>query len=281
MTSFQMSGALTLQSIHLYPVKSLAGFQVDEWPVHQRGLLYDREWMVVDPAGKFLSQRQLPAMALISTVLEKEYLRLSVPGEDDLLIPLAIEDGEKIEVEVWNDRLLADCVGTEADSRLSGFLNHPCRLVRFPGSIKRAVDPRYAEAHDEVGFADGFPFLIIGDASLRDLNRRLPTPIEMARFRPNLVVSTKRPYYEDEWRQIEIGAVGFRLPKPCSRCTITTIDPACAKRIDGEPLKTLSGYRRIGNKVFFGQNALHSGIGRLKVGDEVRIVESGVSNTSA
>ena len=136
----------------------------------------------------------------------------------------------------------------------------------------RAVDPDYARPADQVGFADGFPFLLISQASLDHLNRRLAAPLPMLRFRPNLVVSGCEPYAEDGWRHLRIGDLEFRVAKPCSRCIIPTIDPTTAQR-SAEPLRTLRGYRRRDNKVYFGQNLIHDALGRLEVGMPVEVLE--------
>jgi uncharacterized protein YcbX len=138
----------------------------------------------------------------------------------------------------------------------------------------RRLDLDYARPQDQTGFADGFPFLLISEASLADLNRRIGRTLPMQRFRPNLVVRGCAPYAEDHWRRIRIGGVGFRLVKPCSRCIIPSIDPATGERDGSEPLATLSRYRQTGNKVYFGQNLIHDGPGRLAVGDRVVVLET-------
>jgi uncharacterized protein YcbX len=143
--------------------------------------------------------------------------------------------------------------------------------VHFPDDSRRAVDPDYAAPADQVGFADGFPFLLISQASLDDLNARLDQPVPMLRFRPNLVVSGCGPYAEDGWKRIRIGDIEFRVAKPCSRCIIPTIDFATGERAR-EPLQTLMTYRKRDNKVYFGQNLLHDAGGRLEVGTQVEVL---------
>mgnify|MGYP001828911861 CR=1 FL=1 len=136
----------------------------------------------------------------------------------------------------------------------------------------RRVDPAFSRATDQVGFADGFPFLLISQASLDDLNRRLAQPVAMLRFRPNLVVAGCEAFAEDGWRRIRVGELEFRVAKPCSRCIIPTIDPSTGQR-GVEPLRTLNSYRRRGNKVYFGQNLVHESAGRLAVGMPVEVLE--------
>jgi uncharacterized protein YcbX len=190
----------------------------------------------------------------------------------DLDIAFEPEQIEQQRVQVWGDNCLAQSAGAKAAAWLSQFLGLDCRLFFMPESTRREVDPTYAAPTDQVGFADGFPFLLISEASLADLNQRLEQPLPMARFRPNLVVSGCEPYAEDSWKRIRIGELTFRVAKPCSRCVIPTINPETAEK-SVEPLRTLNSYRREGNKVYFGQNLLHDGIGELKAGMLVEVLE--------
>lgn len=164
-----------------------------------------------------------------------------------------------------------DC-GDEAAAWLSRFLEMECRLVFFPEDEIRQVDPTYARSGDRTAFSDGFPVLLISQASLDDLNRRLKTPVAMRRFRPNLVVSGCEPFAEDGWKQIRVGEVTFRVVKPCSRCVIPNIDPDTAEK-SAEPTRTLSGFRRRENKIFFGQNLIADGMGKLELGMPVEVLE--------
>jgi uncharacterized protein YcbX len=259
-----------LSGIYVYPVKSLAGIRVERWPVGPTGLAYDRKWMLVDQNGLFLSQRKLPRMALVKTALVGSRLVLSAPGMEDLALPLLPADGEWIEATVWNDHCLARSVSKEADRWFSRFLGQDCRLVFQPDASIRPVDPGYGLPTDQTAFSDGFPFLLVSENSLAALNREMGLNLPMARFRPNLVISGCAEYEEDVWHQIRIGAIGFRLPKPCSRCAVPTIDPETAET-GKEPLVTLNRTRKWGNKVYFGQNALHDQCGELAVGDRVEI----------
>lgn len=265
---------ITLSAITLYPVKSLAGINVSSWPVTATGLQYDRKWMLIDQAGQFLSQRKLPAMALIKTVLLDEHLVLSAAGMEDLRLPVMPTDGDTVLSTVWHDHCNARGTSKLADEWLSDFLKHACRLVYLPEETVRPVDPNYANPSDRVAFSDGFPFLIISENSLAALNDEMRLNLPMSRFRPNLVVSGCLSYAEDSWREITIGGIDFRLPKPCSRCSVPTIDPETAE-IGKEPLITLNRLRKWQNKVYFGQNALHNQCGTLTVGDQVTIKVSG------
>ena len=264
----------TLSAINLYPVKSLAGISVSCWPVTKTGLQYDRKWMLIDQDRQFLSQRKLPHMALIKTALTDSHLILSAPGMENLLLALAPVDGEIIDSTIWHDQCDARRVSAEADQWLSHFLKQDCRLVYQPDEMIRLVDPDYGRDTDNVAFSDGFPFLIISENSLVSLNRDMQLNLPMTRFRPNLVISGCPAYAEDSWREISIGGIDFRLPKPCSRCSVPTIDPDTAQS-GKEPLTTLSRVRKWQNKVYFGQNALHNQCGLLTVGDTVQVNVTG------
>lgn len=263
-----------LSSINIYPVKSLAGISVHSWPVTEKGLQYDRKWMLIDSDRQFLSQRKLPNMALIKTALTDNKLILSAPGMGDLTLPLDPVDGRIINSTIWHDQCDARSVSSEADQWLGDFLKLDCQLVYQPDDGIRPVDPDYAYPSDQVAFSDGFPFLIVSENSLAELNDQMQLNLPMTRFRPNLVVSGCPAYEEDSWRKISIGAIDFRLPKPCSRCAVPAIDPETAQ-IGKEPLITLNRTRKWQNKVYFGQNALHDQCGRLTVGDAVQIKSTG------
>ncbi len=265
-----------LSQIHIYPVKSLAGIPVERWPVDQKGLRYDRKWMLIDEQQQFLSQRRLPKMALIKTRIDGDQLILSAPGMADLSVPLQGESGETLEVGIWHDQCLAQTTSQQADAWLSGFLGCRCRLVFHADDSIRPVDPRYAHPTDQTGFADGFPFLIVSENSLYSLNQAMQLELSMLRFRPNLVIADCASYAEDSWRRIRINAIDFRLPKPCSRCSVPAIDPETAL-VGKQPLTTLNQLRKWDNKIYFGQNALHDQCGELAVNHAVEIIESGVN----
>jgi uncharacterized protein YcbX len=264
----------TLSKLFVYPIKSLAGFSVESWNVCKTGLEYDRKWMLIDKDGMFLSQRKLPKMALIKTALDLDALTLAAENYPSITIPLICSENEVIKAQIWGDLSDALHVSTEVDEWLSDFLGQNCRLVFQPEKTIRKVDPAYAKESDQTAFSDGFPFLLLAEASLQSLNDAMSLNFSMSRFRPNLVISGCHAFAEDSWREITIGAIGFRLPKPCSRCVVPTIDPETAI-MDKEPLITLNRLRKWQNKVYFGQNALHDQTGRLTVGDVVKVVADG------
>lgn len=267
---------ITLSALYFYPVKSCAGIAAKCWEVHSKGLRYDRQWMLIDTDNRFLSQRKLPRMALIQPHIGEDALTLTAPGMVPLQLPLELSSGETVSTLIWNDECPALLAGKEADDWCSEFLGTPCRLVCQPENALRAVDPAYGRAGDKVYFSDGYPFLIVSENSLAALNRAMHLDLAMARFRPNLVVAGCDAYAEDKWRRIAVGKINFRLPKPCSRCAVPTIDPQTGVASGGEPLVTLQRTRKLGNKVYFGQNALHDSCGEMRVGDPVVVLESGL-----
>jgi len=269
----------SLSGLYVYPIKSCGGISLHTAEVDERGIRHDRRWMLVDEAGVFLSQREVPRLALVGIRMADDGLLVDAPGMTALSMPFEPE-GESILARVWDDLVETLRVGREADRWFTRFLGVPCRLVYLPDRSVRPVDPDYAEPGDRVGLSDGFPFLMISEASLADLNGRLDKPLPMDRFRPNLVVRGCGPFAEDGWRRIRIGAMTFRVVKPCARCKITTVDQASAAE-GKEPLRTLARYRKVGSKVLFGQNLVHDGTGVLSVGDAVQNISSSSSTEIA
>jgi uncharacterized protein len=234
---------VTLSGLYVYPIKSCAGIPLESADISATGLRHDRRWMLVDETGEFMSQRTHPRMALISVHLSTEYLIARAPGMPDLKIPIQQEHENQIDVRIWDDTNRGALVREEADRWFGEFLKVPCRLVYKPEDDLRIVDSHYAAEGDQVGFADGFAFLLISEASLEDLNERLEYPLPMNRFRPNFVVSGCLPYAEDGWSRLRIGNVPFRVAEPCPRCAITTVDQKSG--VPGkEPLRTLATYRK-------------------------------------
>jgi hypothetical protein len=250
-----------ISGLFLYPVKSGAGMAVDAWDLDARGLVHDRSYMVVDAHGTFLTQREAPRLALVEAQFG-EPLQVRTPLGVAEALP-----GTSRQVGVWGyTGPAADC-GDDVAELLSTFLERPCRLV-FAG-------PEFGRRSDDdgsaLGFADGYPLLLIGEASLADLNTRLPEPLPMDRFRPNVVVAGSAAFEEDQWSQVDLGEIPADVVKPCLRCAITRVDQATGVRGDGEPLRTLGTFRKVKGGVAFGQNLVHTATGRLRVGDEVTV----------
>ncbi|MFE8597676.1 MOSC domain-containing protein [Archangium violaceum] len=266
----------TLTAINIYPLKSCAGLPLTRATVEPLGLQYDRRWMAVRPDGSFMTGRELPALVLVRAVPGPSGLHLSAPGMPELEVPLPPAGAPRLDVTVWDDTCSAARAQESADRWLSEYLGEPTRLVYVDERMQRLVDPKYADPEDRVGFADGFPLLIISEASLADLNQRLAQPVPMSRFRPNLVVDGCEAFAEDGWKRLRIGTVELAGVKLCARCVFTTVDPETARADpQQEPLRTLATYRRVlpSKGVMFGQNVIVRRPGEIRVGDAVEILE--------
>ncbi len=266
---------MRVTELNIYPIKSTRRIALPESEVLSRGLPWDRRWMLVDDSGRFITARQHPRLATVQTAIEAGELRVSAAGYAAFSLPLRPADRRMTEVTVWRDTLRAVLVSPEADAWFSEFLGLNCRLVQMTDDLVRDVKRDYGEAGDQVSFADGFPLLLISEASLADLNGRLREPVEMRRFRPNLVIDGDLPYAEDGWQRIRVGEVLFAGVKNCSRCVFTTIDPDSGEmHPEKEPLRTLSTYRRRPEGgVYFGQNLIPRSGGVVRVGDRVTVLD--------
>jgi uncharacterized protein len=260
-----------LSEINIYPIKSTRGIALRSAQVEHRGIQFDRRWMLVDETGLFISQREAPRLALVRTQLGKDTITVNAPGRQDLFLPAKLTGSERISAQVWDDAVRVIPAGMEAGQWFSEFLGSECRLVFMPDDSLRSVEPEYSVGSDIVSLADGFPLLLISQSSLDDLNARLANPVPMNRFRPNIVVSGSGAFDEDKWKEIRVGDLILRIAKPCSRCITTTVDQATG--IQGkEPLATLSQYRNVNGKVYFGQNAIPENDAVINIGDRVEII---------
>lgn len=267
-----MLDSLTIQDLYIYPIKSLAGIRISEAKVEEKGFELDRRWMLIDEEGQFLSQRTFPQMALLKVEVEAESLKVyHISSPTDFVRIPHNEEGEEISsVTVWDDVMPARLVDYEIDEWFAKALGINVRLVKMPISTERKVDPRYAVNGESVSFADGMPYLLIGQKSLEDLNSKLDETIPMNRFRPNIVFSGGEPFIEDSFGGIQIGDVQMKVVKPCARCVMTTVDQETGVK-NAEPLKTLATYRKVGNKILFGQNVVALSNGIIKVGDKLTV----------
>ena len=262
---------IKLSEIAIYPIKSTAQLSLPEAQMGPFGFDMDRRWMLIDEAGTMLTQRKHPRMCLIHAQPEGNQLLVGAAGMPPLNVARQ-NTSNLIKATVWDDTCNAYDCGKEAADWFSSFLNTPVRLVEFPENEIRQVDLQYANKGDKTAFSDGFPYLLISQASLDDLNQRLQTAVEMKRFRPNLVVQGNAAFEEDNWKKIRIGSVIFRLVKPCSRCSIPSIDPQTAER-SAEVVRTLAEYRMQDNKILFGQNLIAESTGKLQPGMEIEVLE--------
>jgi len=264
-----------VSALYRYPLKSAIGEPLPALELDALGVAGDRRWMLVEEdSGRFLTQRALPQMAhLLARWNETGGLRLSAPGLPDLDVPRPGSDAAWRGVVIWKDALQAPDAGDTAAEWLSRFIGKRCRLVYMPTERGRLIAGALASS-EKVAFPDGFPLLLIGQASLDDLQARVGRPLEMRRFRPNLVIEGASAFAEDGWKRIRIGGQVFRVAGGCSRCILTTIDPDLGERSpDREPLTTLKTYREREGQVYFGQNLVHEGPGRLEVGMAVEILD--------
>lgn len=265
---------ISLSQLAIYPIKSTAQVSLNQTQISPFGLAMDRRWMLIDEQGIMLTQRKFARMCLIQSHFEADSLIVNAPDMPSLNI--AADNGiTRIQAKVWADNCNALDCGDKAATWFSDFLNTPARLVFFPADEIRQVDLNFAKAGNITAFSDGFPYLLISQASLDDLNTRLSQPVTMTRFRPNLVVQDSLAFAEDNWKKIRIGNIIFNVVKPCSRCVIPSINPQTAEKT-AHVVKTLSHYRMRDNKIYFGQNLIAEGTGKfgeLSVGMEVEILE--------
>ncbi len=271
--------AVVVTALQCYPVKGLRGQPRHSVEVERCGFAGDRRWMVVDPDGRFMTQREQPAMARISVTATPDGVILQSEAIAPLFVPRPADAAPTTSVTVWRSTVPAASADQAAADWLHTALGLPCRLVYMIDPKARPVDPAFAEPDDRVGFADGFPVLLTSEESLDDLNRRLGQPVPMHRFRPNLVVSGGGAWGEDRWRRIQIGPVVFRLPKPCSRCAVTSVDQQTGERpVPHEPLHTLGKFRRGPGGVMFGQNMIPETAGCISLGDPITVLQVGEPN---
>jgi uncharacterized protein YcbX len=266
---------LTVSALNVYPVKGLKGIALEEARCTERGIEHDRRWMVVDREGEFLTQREHPKMATVWTEIADGALRLSAPDVGEVDVPLEPEGGRKLRVQVWSSRCDAVAVSREADQWLTHYLGFQCTLVYMPDDSKRYSNPTFGGEDKRLGFADGYAYLLIGEASLADLNAKLiakdHSPVPMNRFRPNIVVSGAGAFAEDQWHDLKMGDALLRTAKPCGRCQVTTTDQTTGEVRGPEPLATLATYREGPFGLQFGMNLVTLREGTIRVGDAVEL----------
>ena len=291
---------MIVSEINIYPIKSLKGISLSESLVEKRGLRYDRRWMLTDKDGMFFTQREVPKMATVAVAVDFSGLTVTADGFPAMRIPAEPDRGEKQTVTVWQSTVKSEVYIGEISEWFSEVLQRKCQLVRMPETSERHVNPRFDTGKDIVSFADGYPLLLIGEASLEDLNARIaknfndreeeaPEPLPMNRFRANVVVQGSEPFEEDKWSMIRIGETNFRVAKPCARCVIPTIDQATGEFDGKEPSRTLASYRmakdvfpksyeslgHTATGVLFGENLIPENPGStLRIGDMVTVIEN-------
>lgn len=274
-----MTGSCYVSDLFYYPVKSLKGINVDTAKLDSFGISNDRRFMLINDENKFVTQRTHPQISQLDVSLNLSVYNIietvNIFTESTGVLSFGIElfddlSAKQVKVVVWNDSVDAVVLRNKDTERLSEFLGLSVRLAYMPESSFRQIDRQYFSEDKRVSFADGYPLLLTSEASLKDLNGRLRSPVSMANFRPNIVISGGiSAYAEDAWSRLMIGDVIFELVKPCSRCVVTTIDVHGKKSLDKEPLKTLSQYRKNDFGICFGQNLVHLSGGEIRRGDLV------------
>jgi len=267
-----MSG-FRLSEIWIYPIKSLGGIRVKSANVFEKGLEFDRRWMLIDSDYNFMTQRFYPKMALFKVQIQRRWFLSSkfkiTYGKDSISLSHNQSFIPKpIKAIIWDDQVEVYEVDAHYSNWFSNRLGMQCKLVSFPENNSRLIDQRYQINHEHVSLADAYPLLLIGEQSLADLNTRLEKPVPMNRFRPNLVFTGGVPYEEDQWKNFSVGKNKFAAVKPCARCVLTTVNQDTAEK-GVEPLATLSKYRKRDNKVLFGQNLISIDHGEIHEGDEI------------
>jgi hypothetical protein len=275
-----MQASITVTGLFYYPIKSCKGIELQSAELDECGIKGDRSLMIVTPEGRFLTQRDIPAMARIQPDLNlaTQTLCLSAPTMETLTITISDKGTpeNRIKTAVWGTDCDAVVQDSEANEWLSSFLKQECRLVTMEQGFKRIVDQEYATSPtDHTGFADGYNILLASEESLEALNNRLfdrgSGPVPMNRFRPNIVVKGTEAFGEDTWSDFSINSVAMRGVKPCGRCIVTTIDQDNGTRTGKEPVATLNTFRKSadGHKILFGQNVINREQGIINVGDAV------------
>ena len=248
---------VSVTGLFIYPVKSTRGIARERVSLISGGFEWDRRWMIVRPTGLFITQRSHPQLARIVPEVTPHALVLNAPGLPALWVPLGMR-GARTAVRVWDDHVVGIDQGSEAEEWLTRAVGEPVRLVRAAPDMGRVANPNFAGATPApIGFPDGYPLLVCNEASLEDLNARLPQPIPMERFRPNIVLTGLHPWAEDKIETLDIGSVTLRLVKPCTRCTIPSIDQQSgAPSTDPTPALKKFRFSKALRGVMFGENAV-------------------------
>lgn len=268
---------LVVSQLFIYPIKSLGGIALTTAQLTDRGLQHDRRWMLIDDNNRFLSQREHAQMALFKLEVLADALKVTYTDGSTINIPFKPLKQDLLDVTIWDDTCTGQMVSDAVDAWFTVKLGFPARLVYMPDETHRAADPRYTTQGTISSFADAYPALLIGQASLDDLNNRLAEKLSMNRFRPNIVFTGGEAYSEDQMNHITVNGIDMYGVKLCARCVMTTINQETTAK-SKEPLKTLAGYRRKGAKILFGQNITFSSTGTIQVGDKINVLSKHTEN---
>jgi len=269
---------IKVSQLNIYPIKSLGGISLPSVHITDRGFEYDRRWMLIDANNNFLTQREFPVMALLQVAITKDGLKVFHINDERvfIIIPFAPQKIERVATNIWGVPCQPLLVSDEADKWFSEKLQAPCRLVYMDDGTKVMINEQYNINNSFTSFSDGFPILMISEASLADLNSRATETLLMNRFRPNIVISGASAFEEDSMKEFVINGITLYGAKPSARCTITTINQSTGEK-GKEPLKTLATYRSLNNKIYFGENVIAASTGRIQVGDEITILKTKVT----
>lgn len=263
---------MEISQLYIYPIKSLGGIPLNTSFVEERGLRFDRRWMLVDENNCFLTQRTLPILSAFAVSITKDSLKITNnTNQSSINVPFIPKSNIFKKVKVWDDELIAETVDESVSKWFSDQLNTKVDLVFQHDDAIRKIDAKYTvNGNEHTNLSDGYPILIISEASLAFLNTKCPENLLMERFRPNIVLKGCEPFFEDTFKAIKINLVELYGVKPCARCIVTTLDPETQK-FSKEPLLTLSKFRKFDNKILFGQNTVVHQIGEISIGDKISL----------
>ena len=264
---------MKVTSLRIYPVKSLGSIELETAFAGEKGFAMDRRWMVVKPDGKFITQLEFPKMSCITVKIENKTLVFNNQLSNDRFSISTDEITNELEVEIWDDLVLAYEVNTEVSEWFSRQIGETAKLVRMGEASRRNIKDQYSTTGESLSFADTLQYLITNQASLNKLNNRLEYPVMMNRFRPNIVFNGAESFEEDNWKKINVGEVVFKLVKPCSRCKMVNVDSKTGEMDKNEPLLTLSKFRKFGSGVHFGVYMIAENYGKISVGDPVDVID--------
>jgi len=258
----------SLTDIYIYPIKSVKAISQPAALVEEKGLSFDRRYMIIDLDGQFITGRTHPQLTQIDVQLSQQKLHLTAPGMAQLTINPEQFSTEMLSSEIWETAVDALHCHRDYDDWFSTYLDQPCQLVFFAENSQRFIKNR----ETQVAFADGYPLLLINQTSVEQLNQKLDMPVNALHFRPNIVIKGDTPFIEDSWSRIKIGEVEFEVSKPCSRCLFINVDPKTGIAAPSEPLATLSTFRYHQGDVDFGQNLIPLNSGMIRIGDELQVL---------
>lgn len=264
---------ITLSRIYTHPIKSMRGIRLSHAFADISGLTFDRNFMVTTLEGKFITARKYPQMLLFTPAMLSNGLHLRAPNGESATVLYQDFNDNQSPTEVWGNHFHALIAPDTINSWLSSFFDEPVQLRWLSPQLSRRVKNH---ADIPLSFADGYPFLLINESSVQELQRRCPASIKLEQFRGNLIITGAKPFEEDTWKKIQIDDVVFTLDKPCSRCILTTVSPEKGiKHPDSEPLATLQTFRTAENgDVDFGQNVIIHNTGVIRVGDTLTVLET-------